>query len=362
MRLLSIRFAWLAIAALWCADAVADKCYGQFRVGGVMQANTAYDATLRRGLNAGFNRPYADGAYGGFYPGYGESPIGGYMRGYADVISSVTQGMIDEQQSRMMAEQIKQVKVDTRRKQFDEWLYERNAMPTVEDDRERRRIEDIRRARNNPPSHEIWSGQALNELLTAIQQQDARNVRGPTVQVSPETVSHINVNASGSTGTIGLLRDGGKLTWPAVLQRPAFEDQRKQIDSLARKAYQQAQAGPAPGDVIDGMTEAVNKLNDTIGAQIHSLTPTDYSRAKSYVREIESTIKMLQDPNVGNYLSKKWAVKGGTVGEVVDNMTSQGLRFAPATHGDEPAYNTMYRGMVAYLQWDQSRPWDMATK
>ncbi len=363
MLLFSKRVIWLVVAACVTLDATTPAVQAQqFRVGGALQNNAAFDAGARRGYTPGFNRGDMYGPYGGFYPGWGESPIGGYMRGYADVISSVTQGMIDEQQSRLMGEQVKQAKVDSRRKQYDEWLYERNTMPTVEDDRERRRIEDIRRARNDPPPNEIWSGHALNQLLTAIQQQEARNVRGPTIPVSPDTVNHINVGSSGSSGTIGILRDSGKLSWPAVLQRPVFEEQRKRLDELTPRAYEQAKSGAVTGDIVDSMNEVVNGLNDTITAQIHSLTPTDYSRAKAFIREVESTVKMLQDPNVANYLNKKWAAKGNTVGEVVDNMTAQGLHFAPASRGDEPAYNALYQGLVAYLQWDPTRAWDTLTK
>jgi hypothetical protein len=336
--------------------------YAQFRVGGALQNEIAFDAGARRGFNAGFNRGDMFGPYGGFYPGWGESPIGGYMRGYADVIGSLTQGMIDEQQSRMVREQVNQAKIETRRKQYDEWLYERNTRPTVEDDRERQRIENIRRARNDPPPNEIWSGQALNQLLGAIQQQESRNVRGPTIPVLPETARHINVSSGATTGSIGLLRDGGKLTWPAVLQRPVFDEPRKRLDDLAVRAYDQARSGPPPADTIDGMTEAVNQLSEEVSRQIANLTPTDFGRARSFLREIESTIRMLQDPNVANYVTRKWAVTGSTVGEVVDNMTSQGLKFGPASKGDEAAYNAMFRGLVAYLQWDPSHAWDTMTK
>jgi hypothetical protein len=352
---------WIIVASGLCLFGLETAAHAQFRVGGALQNEMAFNAGARRGFNAGFNRADVFGPYGGgFYPGWGESPIGGYMRGYADVISSVSQGMIDEQQSFLMRQQVQQAKIETRRKQFDEWLYER---PTVEDDRERARIESIRRARNNPPPNEIWSGQAMNEILQAIQQQAARNVRGPTIPVGPDIVNRVNVSAQGSDGgSIGLLRDGGKLTWPTVLQRSAFDDQRKRLDELAVRAYSQAKNGPPPGDTIDAMQTAANQLNDEISRQISQLTPTDYSRAKSFLREVERTIRMLQDPNVAKYLNQTWAARGNTVGEVVDNMTAQGLRFAPANKGDEGAYNALFNGLVAYLQWDPSRSWDTLTK
>jgi hypothetical protein len=350
-----------ALASAFAVDAARGTAAAQqFRVGGAIQNDAAYDAGLRQGYGSGFRRGDAYGGYPGIY-GY-ESPIGGYMRGYADVVSSVTQGMIDEQQSKLVGEQVKQAQIDTRRKQFDEWLYERDKRPTVEDDRERQRIETIRRARNDPPADEIWSGVALNTILTAIQQQIAQQIQGPTIPVEANVVGRINVTSGTVTGSVGLLRDGGKLTWPAVLQRPPFAEDRQQLDQLARQAYEQAQSGPANGDTVDAMNSALRNMNGEISRQIANLTPNDYSRAKSYLRELEGTVRMLQDPSVANYLTKRWAAKGNTVGEVVDNMTNQGLKFAAATHGDEPAYTAMYRAMVAYLQWNPARPWDTMTK
>jgi hypothetical protein len=65
---------------------------------------------------------------------------------------------------------------------------------------------------------------------------------------------------------------------------------------------------------------------------------------------------------VANYITRKWAPKGNTVGEVVNEVNRQGLKFALAVDGDQAAYVAMYRGMVAYLNWDASRPWDTLTK
>src|SRR5262249_49555895 len=128
------RFPLMALAAVCALEGVIESAHAQFRAGAALENQAIYDAGARRGARAGFRAGDIAGPYGGFYGyGYGESPIGGYMRGYADVISSVSQGMIDEQQSRLVSEQVKQAKIDTRKKQFDEWLYERDKRPTVED-------------------------------------------------------------------------------------------------------------------------------------------------------------------------------------------------------------------------------------
>ena len=57
-------------------------------------------------------------------------------------------------------EQVRQGRIDNRRRSFDEYLYERERRPSQEDERERARLENLRRSRNDPPITEIWSGLA----------------------------------------------------------------------------------------------------------------------------------------------------------------------------------------------------------
>ena len=89
-------------------------------------------------------------------------------------------------------------------------------------------------------------------------------------------------------------------------------------------------------------------MNAKIKQNIDSLTPNDYSSAKRYLRELESGIKMLENPNASKYLSGQWSASGATVGQLVSDMTRKGLRFAPATQADQAAYVAVQRALAAY--------------
>jgi hypothetical protein len=71
------------------------------------------------------------------------------------------------------------------------------------------------------------------------------------------------------------------------------------------------------------------------------------------MRQLESSIKSLSDSDVANYASGKWAARGSSVNELVMNMTRDGLRFAPASQGTEPAYMAVHSAFVAF---DQALP------
>jgi hypothetical protein len=320
-----------------------------------------------RGYQAGvLSMPVPTPSYPPGFPGWYPSwlgPAGGYLSGASDVISSQGQFIQDVQQRNLMEQQVKQAKMDTRRRALDEYLWERQVLPTQEDERERVRMEQLRRSRNDPPPSEIWSGLALNNLLLAIQQMQVKNGPGPTVLINQAILPRINVTSGTTTGQAGLLRDGGRLRWPLVLNRPVFAADRQRMDELMDQAVQQARSGSTDADTLQGMIDTVNSLSAAIRAHIDDFTATDYSRAKVFLREIRSTIRALQDPNVANYLTGKWVACGNTVAELVDGMTRQGLRFAPALRGDEPAYTALHRDMVAYFVWpDNSPTWDPVAK
>jgi hypothetical protein len=347
MSLPGPRWTLIPLAALLALAVGGTNAMAQFRVGNL---GTAFDVGAAQGAVAGFQGAQFANPYYGLGPyGYYEDPLGGYLRGTADVIGAQGQWMKDVQSADLTKEKVRQTKIDTRRKNFDEWQYERKNTPTFEDDREHFRMEDWRRSRNDPPLSEIWSGESLNYLLDQIQHAQAQLGPGPTVQLDPDVLSHINVNSGPTAGNAGLLKDGGRLRWPLPLRAGPYQSDRQQLDELLPKAVKQASSGnQVDADTLNDMTTAVSDINAKIKENIDSLTPNDYSAAKRYLRELGSGIKLLENPNASKYLSGQWSASGASVGQLVSDMTSKGLRFAPATQADQPAYIAMQRALAAY--------------
>lgn len=288
-------------------------------------------------------------------------PYGGYLSGAADVINAQGQFMTSQQQAYLQREQVRQAKIDSQRKQFDENLYERANAPTLEDERERARIENLRRSRNDPPITEIWSGKALNDLLLAIQHQFDRNIQGPKVPLEASVVQHINVTGGQTNGSLGVLGPDGRLDWPFPLRTSQFKSYRDKLDPLAARAYKQAASNSVDADTIQGMTQTVDALTAQLKQNVDEMSANDYIKAKRFVHELNDAITMLQDPNVSKYVNQTWAAKGNTVGELTREMTRQGLRFARATEGDRAAYVALHSGMVAFYV-PPNKPWDPLAK
>jgi hypothetical protein len=174
-------------------------------------------------------------------------------------------------------------------------------------------------------------------------------------------VKHINVTGSQTGGSLGLLRQDGRLEWPFTLRTSQFKSDREKVDQLAYTAYKQAGSNSVDADTIQGMTKAVDSLMAQLKRNVDSISANDYIKAKHFLNELNDTITILQDPNVAKYVNQTWSAKGNTVGELTREMTRQGLRFARATTPDQSAYVALHTGMVTYYVLPD-KPWDPMAK
>ena len=294
--------------------------------------------------------PYYSPAYNNSYWGYTSDPYHGYLNGAAHVIQAQSQYMVSFQQGRLIKEQVRSAKIDNRRKEIEQWLWERENLPTTEDERQRYQSEQLRRERNDPPLTEIWSGYALNVLLI-----DSQKTQGTEIPNSPSlkelTLAKINVTSGKRDGNIGLLR-GGKMSFPLLLRRAQFAEERQNLEGLVARAVKQAAAEQMDAEAIEDIMKVTKqveyKLSWILKASGDDLKPTMYADAKNFLQNISDALKVLQQEDAADYLNGKYMAKGETVAELVKHMTENGLRFAPATPGNETAYTALHRLMAIY--------------
>jgi len=303
-----------------------------------------------------YNPGYNYGVNGGYYPGYGGNgyggdPYGGYLNGSANVINAQGQYLINSQQSYLIKEQVRSSQMDNRRKAYDEYLYEKANTPTLNDVRVKQQQEELRRAMTNPPETEIWAAKSLNDLLANLQQMQARGVQGPNVPLSTATLKQINLTVK-DIGNVGLLKDAGKPKWPFALRSLSPKDEatelREQIDAALIKGKKQAIEGQVDADLLVELQHNVDKLRGMLKDVVANTSFSDYTAAKRYVNELDAAVKILKDPNVAKYVDGSYSAQGRNVEELVNYMTSKGLRFAPAINGEEGAYSALFQSMLQY--------------
>jgi hypothetical protein len=302
-------------------------------------------ATITSTPGGGHPDPYGPTSPG--YPPAYSDPYGGYVSG--DISG---QYLISQQRALIVREWARQAKVDTQRRAFDEYLYERRNAPTWEDERERLLAMSLRRSINDPPLTEIWSGKALNDLLAEVQKRPIKGVSGPQFDIEEDLLRRLNVSAGKSPGNIGLLKNDGKLTWPVALRslkpRDRAEDLRRQVSTLLPETINQAVNGKVDPMSLKELVRATDELQDLLTRNVSNLPPGPYMDAKRFMGSLEDGVRLLQQPDAGLYFTQKYAAKGRSVPELVDYMTRTGLLFAPAVTGDEAAYVALHRALVAY--------------
>jgi hypothetical protein len=317
-----------------------------------------------------FNNPFLTGAYPpyyGGYPGYGGGGYsigpalssGGYISGGASALGSESPGGATNSLTSYVTpdlanEAFRQARLNTRRRAFDEYLYERLNAPTNEDLREFGQHEALRRSLSDPPRTEVWSGQSLNTLLADVQKlqgMDRDNV--PEIPLDEDVLKRINVTATGGRGgNMGFLKDGGRISWPLGLRAlpPAQETRelRSQVNSLLQDAVSQAANGKVDAGLLQELSNDVDRLNRLLQARANDMPENTYIDARQFLKNLDDAVRLLQRPEAGDYVSGRYAAKGNTVQKLVQYMTNHGLQFGPAVPGDEGAYQAVQQALARY--------------
>ncbi|HVS39901.1 MAG TPA: hypothetical protein VMS17_30365 [Gemmataceae bacterium] len=290
--------------------------------------------------------------YGGYspwgYPGY-QGAVGGALNGYANVISAAGQAEISNQQARMVQTQADMSRIDYRNAIINQEKYEQALQPTTLELRQKQQWQALQSARNNPSSTEIWNANALNALFTALQGAQRAGLRADPVFIDPDVLHHTNLTTGVTSGAgAGMLKNITKIQWPFALQSPPFKESADKVDALCLKAVEEVKAdGRVSAPTFDQLMKTTSALDDTVGSN-QELSPADYIQSKGFVDQLLNSIQSLKDPNVAKYLNGAYAAQGPTVADLVDQMTSQGLSFAPATPNDQPQYKVLYQAMLSY--------------
>ena len=294
---------------------------------------------------------YGSNPYGGYGSPYGyyESPLGGYLRGYADVISSIGRMEIDEQRAKLVRQEVQRERLENWKRHFDYWRYWRENVPTAEDDRQRYLQQQLTRSLNEPPLGEIYSGQAMNTLLDNLAKKvgTASDLRGGSAALDADTLRHLNLTATPGKGNPGLLKNEGRLKWPAVLRDPQYKPEYDELNNTSPVIYDQAVSGRVDPVTLEKMTNAVRNLQRQLSENVRDMTPSQYADARRFLSNFEDALTLLGQPGAGEFFTQK-AARGRTIGELVQHMLIKGLRFAPAVAGDEAAYVAAYGALANF--------------
>jgi hypothetical protein len=344
-------------AALAClfVPAVTATVHGQdatpyFRVRPDAAVGGSWAGPATGGYYGGVNQGYYNAPYLPWNPYvYYQDPNSAFMNGVANVMSASGDLNIKQQQSRLIGQQVEAAKMANKRRAWEQWEWEQQHTPKLEDVREQERVLNLRRARNDPPETEILNATALNYLLKHLEVLQGQGMVGSTIPLDPDLLRQINVVAAGTSGnSLGVMFNPDQLHWPMALREDFFDDERGDITKLVRQLSVEAESGNPDFKKIKKLQGILNNMVDELKDHKDDITIMQHIEAKRFIKELQGAMHTLQQANVGNYFNGKWSAKGNTVSELVDNMSKQGLRFAPAVTGNEPSYIALHRALADY--------------
>jgi hypothetical protein len=271
------------------------------------------------------------------------------MRGTADIVSAQGKWMQSLQQASLTKQQVRQTMIDTQRKSFDEYYYERKNTPTFESDRESFNSQQLLRSLNNPPESEISSGKALNDVLDDLLKINKdKGLPTAAPPLDEDVLRRLNLTAGAGNGNAGLLKNDARLTWPLALRDETYKTDRELVNSLAPEAVHQAINGRVDAGTLRELAAASQRLRQNLTANIRDMTANQYTEASRFLGYLDDAIRALGRPDAGDYFTRKYVAQGKDAAELVRNLAAKGLRFAPATPGDEAAYVAVHRALAAY--------------
>jgi hypothetical protein len=230
---------------------------------------------------------------------------------------------------------------------FDRWLKEA-ATRRESPDPKAAKGPALDAAMVDPPEEAILSGEALNQLATHIRELEKQGKKANAGLLAPELTTKIVFAGGAAADAANLYRDT-TLRYPVSLQGVQYEPMRKDLDKAFAPVAKEAHAGKkTPADDVDRLLKALDKGYESTRQSVADASFDEAVAMSDFFARLQSATKYLKDAKSTGVAGAEWSVLGATVAEVVRHETKYGLRFGPVKSGDEAAYYSLHRGLLAY--------------
>ncbi|MBY0231251.1 MAG: hypothetical protein K2W96_18370, partial [Gemmataceae bacterium] len=272
-------------------------------------------------------------------------------QGLAAATSATGQYHKDIQEARITREQSRRMAYDTMRKrvEFETW-YEQRKQRLWKEEIEQGKRNRLDRARRSASDGEIWRGESLNVLLKSVL-DSPRGLGGPDIPVEPRTLAGLNFVEKGATGSLGMVKDAGRIAWAPALQDRVFDRERTRFEEVFASASSTLRGGETPSrETLAELRSLQKRLVDNLNDEYTSLAPGDFTVAKRQLASLKDAIAGLADPRS----AKRAGVPRRdlrSVGDIVRHLRDNGMEFGPASASDDqPAYSAFYHALRDYEQ------------
>lgn len=200
----------------------------------------------------------------------------------------------------------------------------------------------------DPPDEAVLSGEALNRLAELIREQEKQGKKAASGLFAPELTTKI-VFAGGAAADAGNLYRGADLRYPESLMGVQYEPLRGDLDKAFGPVAKEAVAGKkTPAADVERLLKAITKAHDGTRQAVADAPFSDACEVCEFFSTLESATKYLKDEKSTGVAGADWSAVGATASEVVKHLGKYGMKFGPARSGDDAAYFSVHRGLLAY--------------
>lgn len=199
----------------------------------------------------------------------------------------------------------------------------------------------------HPPLTEIWAAEPLNALLSNLQDAQARGGDLPNVAIADAVLQHTNLTPAPGAGNLAMLKDNGLIAWPMALRRDSLRPLEERLEELTVSLVKQARGESVqPNDYRHALV-LLDQAQAEWKSQVAVVSASDYIQGKRFLTDLSAAVKALSELDAGRALRNQYSAKGRSVAELVAYMGANGLKFAPATAGDRPAYLALHQALAS---------------
>jgi hypothetical protein len=214
-----------------------------------------------------------------------------------------------------------------------------------------------KRVHDNPDPHDIHAGDALNVVLTDLANPKVYTeiVQKSTQPIDSALVKNINFQFAANMILISLEDVSSRGVPDALATNPDFETDRQAIRALVVKGKKEAESSNQVSiETLRSFRTAVKALQDKADA-VYAQGTRQRDESDNFLKALFGISKMLERPQVEQFLKGLNRYPTTTLGQLVTFMHSFNLRFGVAkTPEQEAAYDQLYPLLVQLRDQSQS--------
>jgi hypothetical protein len=295
--------------------------------------------------------PRGYGGYGwGGWGGGGETPQGSIARGMGAYAAGA--GYYNQQTA-----VARSINVDTAMR-YNQYMYESNeeanrkyhAKMSADKAQNLEAYDKTQaRLRDNPTRQDVYMGDALNALVTQIEDPRAysRTLQGAKVKIGGQMIRNIPFRYAPGAITVSIERLANGQP-PAALLTTAFDEDRAAFKSLGQEIRKDLKDGEKPNPETVEKALAVINTAEAKADKILPRNTKDRNEADKYLKALHGLLGMLQTPALDLLLAGVEEHPEATLGQLLAFMNAYNLRFGQATTpAQKQVYDSLYPKLAA---------------